>query len=123
MNAHPAANVLATEGYGQLSRIGSGKNEGGAPFPLDWPCSWPPDGLRAAIADRIEYLVGLLDAIDGDCDFEEDNPAESDGTDLGDSAWLEYNNGTGDAHHNEGAFPLTGSAEDAEDGGELLQPA
>ncbi|MGA2795797.1 MAG: hypothetical protein ABSE69_20240 [Roseiarcus sp.] len=36
-------------------------------------------GMRRLIADAIEALILLLDEIDGDADFEEDDPAEENG--------------------------------------------
>lgn len=50
-----------------------------------------PLSLRQAIEDRIEFLIELLDRIDGDVEFEWlAEETDNQGDDSGDASWLEF---------------------------------
>ena len=65
------------------------------------------------IAEAVDDLIETLDLIRGDPDFEDDDPAESDGTEL-DMAWPEWH---GRGRHKEACMRHFGHilSEDAED--------
>lgn len=81
-------------------------------------------GMRRRIAAAVDALVALLDQIDGDSDFEEEDPLEDDAPaeDVGDAEpSLGALGGTWTAEHFDQAAWAHGGKDDREDESELLE--